>query len=822
MIKIQKLEIEEFRGIRALTIDMKGKNFAVCGPNGTGKSGIVDALEFALTGNISRLAGKGTGGLSVKEHGPHVDSRNRPDKARVVLHVHMPTLGVDAIVERTVKDAKKPKITPNAPDVKAVFASAEAHPEFVLSRREIIQYILSEPGKRSKEVQALLRLDQVEALRMSLQKIANACDRDLTSLGRLKKQASDGLCRSLGLTQPAPANILAAANAKRTTLGLPTLTELTTATSIKDGLVTSAAADKPQRIAKKQAAGDAAALKALLSESGTDKFTATKKGAVDSLTALGENPLAADGVQREALLRSAIALFDDKECPVCAIPWSADEFRAVVTAKLKTYDAAATQRAEAEKLLQPIIEHIERFRDALDLGVKCGKQITPQVAVAALGTFSGQLKQQAAQLEKFLPIADSLAAIEAACAVPPEVGQALIELEKAVNALPEPSVQEAARDFLSAGQERLEAYRDASLALKAAEERSILAKSIYETYVATSTSELDGIYKTVEKQFSEYYRFINKDDEATFEARLTPSMARLAFDVDFYGRGFFPPGAYHSEGHQDGMGLCLYLALMKHLLGDTFCLAVLDDVVMSVDAGHRREVCKLLKEKFPNTQFVLTTHDEIWLRQMGSAGLIEPKAFIQFRRWDVSHGPIEWTDKDIWEEIAGYLRSNDVRSAAGLLRYFLEYFSREVCDQIRARVEFRGDGRYELGDLLPPAISRMRDLIKKSKSAAQSWGDYGRVTEIEAFEAAFVKDMADSEVEKWPVNPAVHYNEWANFGKGDFEPVVEAYKRLIGEFRCGACGMLLYLSVDGFELDALRCGCAKMNLNLKPKPAPKK
>lgn len=52
---------------------------------------------------------------------------------------------------------------------------------------------------------------------------------------------------------------------------------------------------------------------------------------------------------------------------------------------------------------------------------------------------------------------------------------------------------------------------------------------------------------------------------------------------------------------------------MEHLLGDRFTFAVLDDLLMSVDAGHRREVCTLLKTKFPNTQFVLTTHDNVWL-----------------------------------------------------------------------------------------------------------------------------------------------------------------------------------------------------------------
>ena len=63
MIRIERISIHEFRGIRNFAVDVKGNNFAACGPNGTGKSGIVDGIEFALTGNVSRLAGSGTGGL---------------------------------------------------------------------------------------------------------------------------------------------------------------------------------------------------------------------------------------------------------------------------------------------------------------------------------------------------------------------------------------------------------------------------------------------------------------------------------------------------------------------------------------------------------------------------------------------------------------------------------------------------------------------------------------------------------------------------------------------------------------------------------------
>ena len=95
--------------------------------------------------------------------------------------------------------------------------------------------------------------------------------------------------------------------------------------------------------------------------------------------------------------------------------------------------------------------------------------------------------------------------------------------------------------------------------------------------------------------------------------------------------------AYHSEGHQDAMGLCLYLALMRHTLGNDFTLAVLDDVLMSVDAGHRREVCSLLKTHFPKTQFILTTHDPVWLQFMRVDELI--KGSIAFGGWSVESGP---------------------------------------------------------------------------------------------------------------------------------------------------------------------------------------
>ena len=104
---------------------------------------------------------------------------------------------------------------------------------------------------------------------------------------------------------------------------------------------------------------------------------------------------------------------------------------------------------------------------------------------------------------------------------------------------------------------------------KAAELASASSKAAYDTYCRVLEDELNALYDDVQGDFSTFYRMINEDDEVKFTAKLTPSEGKLDFDVNFYERGLFPPGAYHSEGHQDGMGVCLYLALMKRLFGDS-------------------------------------------------------------------------------------------------------------------------------------------------------------------------------------------------------------------------------------------------------------
>jgi DNA repair exonuclease SbcCD ATPase subunit len=153
VIKLETAHIEEVRGIRKLDIDFRKEKFAISGPNGSGKSGVIDAIEFGLTGQIGRLTGRGTGGLSIAEHGPHVDKTRFPDAAFVRLQVYLTELDKSVTITRKISTPKKPKIEPADDDVRAALAEIADHPEIALSRREILRFILVEPTKRSEEIQ---------------------------------------------------------------------------------------------------------------------------------------------------------------------------------------------------------------------------------------------------------------------------------------------------------------------------------------------------------------------------------------------------------------------------------------------------------------------------------------------------------------------------------------------------------------------------------------------------------------------------------------------------------------------------------------------
>lgn len=816
MIRIEAIHIEEFRGIRQLDLALASKSFVVFGPNGSGKSGVVDAIDFALTGTIARLSGPGTSGLTVLKFGPHVHQRDNAGAARVSLTLRDTVSGQQAVLTRGVKTANKHTLEPNTPEMRTAVERARQHPELTLSRREIIKYVITEPGKRAQEVQALLKLDRIDETRRLLR---TAQTKTATDAGRAESEvtaAEDGMRRHLDLTTLLTAEVTAAINKRRVVLGLGPLEAVT----IDTDLDADAAGDGSESAFNKASA--VSDVQSLLDWLANPAPLTTAIGrlttALDELLA---DPTILTALQHRSLIEAGIDLVADAACPLCDIPWpDIEALRAHLADKLARSEAAAALQQRIQITARAVTQQLrsvrELIRTARPHAVAYGTDNLPH----QLQTWSDDL----AGLEGELATVDGASRQHHRLTTEPldlPVGVAadLDALITALQARPDQSATVSARSFLTVAQERWTRVRLARAGHTKAAASQATANAVYETYNSAADTALTTLYKTVEDDFSAYYRQINSDDESSFKAELEPTAGKLDLEVDFHGLGMFPPAAYHSEGHQDGMGVCLYLTLVKHLLGDDFRFAVLDDVVMSVDSNHRRQFCKLLKDVFPDVQFIITTHDEVWARQMQSSGLIGKDSQAHFHGWTVDGGPIYEQGNDYWDHIVDDLANDDVPGAAHKLRRNLEVTMAELAASIRGRVAFRPDNNYELGDFFNAVKGRHGDWLGKAAASANSWNNDAAKQQVAALKEQRSKALLAQEGENWAINALVHHNEWAAMSKADFAPVVEACKQFLDLFTCSNpdCGSWIYVVGQPGHEEALKCKCGSLNLNLRTK-----
>jgi hypothetical protein len=263
------------------------------------------------------------------------------------------------------------------------------------------------------------------------------------------------------------------------------------------------------------------------------------------------------------------------------------------------------------------------------------------------------------------------------------------------------------------------------------------------------------------------------------------------------------------------MGLCLYLALMKHTLGEGFTFAVLDDVLMSVDSGHRKAVCALLTSKFSRTQFILTTHDPVWLEYMRTEKLLD--RHLSFSGWSVDSGPVVWTEGNVWTQIDELLAKNDVPGAAAKLRRYMEYIGTVLSSNLRATVEYQSNGQYEFGDLVPAAFRAFKDQLSLAKKSAVKWGHNAKA--IEAQQTEINDKIAKTNAEQWAINKAVHFNAWATMQAKEFAVVAAAFKDVLTAMQCTQpkCGQFLRVSPRKGTEEIMSCGCGAVSYNLKLK-----
>ncbi|BDZ71423.1 AAA family ATPase [Methanobacterium petrolearium] len=162
-IKINNINIKAFRGIPCKELPLKGNSLLLVGENGTGKSSIVDAMEFFFKGEVSSL--KGMKGISLQRHVPHKNFD--VDDVKIEL-----TLGDEKLV-RTFNNVPSP--SQNLKDYFKVVQNGE----FILRRKQLLKVIDARPAERFDAITDLIGINSLKKTEKEMKAARNLFNKEV-------------------------------------------------------------------------------------------------------------------------------------------------------------------------------------------------------------------------------------------------------------------------------------------------------------------------------------------------------------------------------------------------------------------------------------------------------------------------------------------------------------------------------------------------------------------------------------------------------------------------------------------------------------------
>lgn len=187
------------------------------------------------------------------------------------------------------------------------------------------------------------------------------------------------------------------------------------------------------------------------------------------------------------------------------------------------------------------------------------------------------------------------------------------------------------------------------------------------------------------------------------------------------------PQAYFSESHLDTLGICVFLALAKHY-SDGNTIVILDDVITSVDQVHIERFMNMIHEEVSSfSQFIITTHYRPWRdRYRYGIGPSSNVQLIELLHWALPRGIRHTKTKLIVEDLKEKIEENPIdrqgiASKAGVL---LESLLDFLTLQFRCKLPRSIDPNYTLGDFLSGLGAKLKKAleikIKKPEGTVES------------------------------------------------------------------------------------------------------
>jgi ABC-type lipoprotein export system ATPase subunit len=724
---IRSIQVQAFRAyLQPKTFDFTRKRcLAVFAPNGSGKSSLIDALEFMFSkdGTLTRLGLRAVNNQS----GALALVHNLAEEKKIDPHVAIEFSSAKERMHGVRYAGPGRRLQPAAATV--VGACFAVNP--IIRGHELRGFVEAHKTEdRYAEFANWLQLSplvEIQKNLRSLRQSVKAAAEDLSALRRVDKDLGKETANTLASWDAGKALIYVNEEVLAPLDKALQLTALDRADQALHALAERAAAEEQQiglaglRQIRTMAAsvyeanidpetGALAPAGAVLS---FERAAARKAAAANGEIAERDK---AEKASFATLWKAAEPLFAEgaprlDACPVCATPM--DETKAGGVDGVRSHLAGHLGELAA----------YAKAKQELD-GAAAAATRAHGILIAKLPALS-KLLEHGHGLAKAATDA-YLAAVEAWADSPPpasaEITSALQELLTELDA--RIAEIEARQGECTYGKAKakiesiLELQAEHAVAMRTKVEMESLSQALATQAAFISSAirkEVQALLDTLQQPANEIYAEIQGERAVPIRLELPPeddtNQQRLNLVIDFAeNRTGVQPGGFLSDSQIHSVALALRLAAIKRFNAGAPIIA-LDDVVNSYDADHRRAIVAMLGKQCAECQLIITTHDRRFFDYLKDQLHPNDWQFTHITRIDRQFGPI-FADHKITDEMIE-ARWEAGESAANEMRQAEEEWLLAICRGFGVDVRIRPLERpysFERGELASALASFLNGL----------------------------------------------------------------------------------------------------------------
>ncbi len=776
MLRIKHLKVRAFRGIgREFNLPLDGKSLVLYGDSGTGKSSIVEAMEHAFTGKIESLDRRGQQ-VSFASHGAHITMSPGEMLAEVTL--------TDGSSDYILAEGRA---TSRSEDVEG-FLMAAHEGTFVLRRRKMLEFIESTPRDRYRAVVPFLGLERFHAFEQAHREAVEFKEQEIAVLEAAAGHTESSFRHGVGLpdgAELAEESVLDHLNGILARIGQrPVQSEngvkhrMEAITELLEGYGDTSLPQKVHDCHTRIA----------------DFLTAVPKRE-DLQKAIGkerelrglEKQLTGEFYEQVLVLgKKWIEEEDRKSCPLCEQPIH-DARRLCQRVQFRIDENAEVIAARAE-----LQRSVPSLQSSLKFAIENGNRALEKWEDVGLLKEDWPFGDVVDDLRAFLSalsgdrFSDPSTA-EAACSrMSQENGERAKEMADETLRLKEgklpdgKKVEELVRvkaqckAFLDQFKEVRRQRGEISGNMAVADQ----LRRLYEAAVTARKQASQEIFESISDELGRIYeQFHPGEDLGDLQLEVREHgegsahlKGRFAHRANEDPRGFF------SEAHLDTLGLAIFLALRKRdaTLNPALGIVILDDVLTSVDASHRRRVAVYLLSEFARDfQLVVTTHNREWfewlIQLQRSRGVGDRFVNRRILSWSLGDGPELVQLMQDYEYVKSHRDDSGHEFVVPIAGRLLEHALQELRYTLEIAIPAKLDERYTIGDIWPK-------FLKTAKRYRLFWRDAGPLCE----------QLNDTVVIR---NWGTHSSDWArSLSRGEALEFIDVVLDLFQKVYCKTCG----------------------------------